>query len=193
MTTMEGSRAAVMLRRSDSAPDGGNTKRPETAVLCAVQHRLATPPVIASAKALGVFGDHALGWFAIATVGAAVSRRRRREWLVAACGVAAAHGLAVAVKRVVRRPRPHDPRVRVLVGTPSRLSFPSSHAASTTAAAVLYGALTGQPAIALVVPPMLVSRMVLGVHYPSDVLVGALLGAVVGTGFKQWAHGQGVR
>jgi membrane-associated phospholipid phosphatase len=69
--------------------------------------------------------------------------------------------------------------VQVLVGTPSKLSFPSAHATSTTAAAVLYGRLLGTPLTAAVVPPMALSRLVLGVHYPSDVAVGSALGAAV--------------
>jgi membrane-associated phospholipid phosphatase len=62
------------------------------------------------------------------------------------------------------------------VSTPGKLSFPSSHATSTTAAAVLLGRLLGLPLPAVLVPPMLLSRVVLGVHYPSDVLAGAALG-----------------
>jgi membrane-associated phospholipid phosphatase len=70
--------------------------------------------------------------------------------------------------------------VQVHVGTPSRLSFPSAHATSTTAAAVLFGALLRKPlAAAALVPSMAVSRMVLGVHYPTDVLAGSALGAAV--------------
>jgi membrane-associated phospholipid phosphatase len=84
------------------------------------------------------------------------------------------------VKRVVKRTRHDDDSVLVLVGTPSRLSFPSAHATSTTAAAVLYGGLTGRRLSPLLVPPMLVSRMVLGVHYPSDVVAGSVLGAAIG-------------
>ena len=113
-------------------------------------------------------------------VGAAVDRDRRRDWLAGAAGVVAAHAASIAVKRVVRRQRPMDESVEVLVKTPSRLSFPSSHATSTTAAAVVYSGLTGRNLVPALVPPMLVSRLVLGVHYPTDVLAGATLGAVVG-------------
>lgn len=91
----------------------------------------------------------------------------------------AAHAAAVLIKRVVRRERPHHPAIAVNVGTPSRLSFPSAHATSTTAAAVLLGRVTGLPLPAMLVPPMALSRLVLGVHYPSDVLTGVAVGAVV--------------
>ncbi|MGV7665800.1 phosphatase PAP2 family protein, partial [Mycobacterium kansasii] len=75
----------------------------------------------------------------IALVGAVLDRHRRRDWVVAGIGTFAAHAAAVVVKRVVRRQRPHHPAVTVNVGTPSQLSFPSAHATSTTAAAILLG------------------------------------------------------
>jgi membrane-associated phospholipid phosphatase len=133
-----------------------------------------------AARGLSFFGEHSAGWFAIGLAGAAVDRDRRRDWLVASAGVVGAHAASIVIKRVVRRPRPADGSVRVLVGTPSRLSFPSSHATSTTAAAVLFSGLTGHRLVPLLVPPMLVSRLVLGVHYPSDVLAGSVLGAAAG-------------
>ena len=155
----------------------------EVRALQTVQRGAGRGPVVATARGMSLFGEHAAGWLALGALGALVDRRRRRDWLTAAAGVAAAHGASIAVKRVVRRPRPTDPRVRVLVGTPSRLSFPSAHATSTTAAAVLYGRLLGRRggslAVPLLVPPMALSRLVLGVHYPTDVAAGALLGAGV--------------
>ncbi len=104
--------------------------------------------------------------------------RARRRWAGVAVGALGAHAASIAIKRVVRRPRPNDPSVQVNVSTPSKLSFPSSHATSTTAAAVLLGRLTGLPLPAVLIPPMLLSRLVLGVHYPTDVLAGSALGAV---------------
>jgi hypothetical protein len=158
----------------------------ELVALRGVQRTLGHEPVVRVARAMSLFGEHGAGWFALGLAGAALDRRRRRQWLTAAGGVVTAHAVSIAVKRVVRRPRPDDPRVRVLVGTPSQLSFPSSHAASTTAAAVLYGGLTGTPAAAGVVPPMLVSRVILGVHYPTDVVAGSVLGAAVGGLVLRW-------
>lgn len=152
----------------------------EVRALARIQRGIGRRPVVRAARGLSHFGEHAIGWVAVGVVGAAVDRDRRRDWLTGVAGVVAAHGASIAVKRVVRRPRPTDESVEVLVKTPSRLSFPSSHATSTTAAAVVYSGLTGRNLVPALVAPMLVSRLVLGVHYPSDVLAGATLGAVIG-------------
>ena len=152
----------------------------EIAALARVQRAIGSPAVVRAARGLSHFGEHSAGWFAAGLVGAALDRGRRRDWLTAAAGVVAAHAASIAVKRVVRRQRPMDSSVEVRVATPSSLSFPSSHATSTTAAAVVYSGLTGRNLVPVLVPPMLVSRLVLGVHYPTDVLAGSALGAVVG-------------
>jgi membrane-associated phospholipid phosphatase len=112
-------------------------------------------------------------------LGALLQPARRRAWLTAGAGAFLAHAAAVVIKRVVKRERPHHPAIAVNVGTPSRLSFPSAHATSTTAASLLLGRTTGLPLPALLVPPMALSRLVLGVHYPSDVLTGVAVGAIV--------------
>jgi membrane-associated phospholipid phosphatase len=169
---------------------GVSPEQKEIAVLSAVQRRIAVPQVIRAARGLSHFGEHALGWLLFGVLAALVDRRRRRDWLVSAGAVAAAHGTSIAVKRVVRRHRPTDPSVTVLAGTPSQLSFPSSHAASTTAAAILYGGLLRRRLTPALVPPMLISRLVLGVHYPTDVLVGSALGAVIGAGMRRRLTGR---
>ncbi len=170
----------------DRAPDVSDDPAGEVAALTAVQRRIDHPSVVRAARAMSFFGEHAAGWIALGAAGAALDRPRRRQWVTATAGVAAAHGTSIVVKRVVRRPRPHDPRVAVHVGTPSRLSFPSSHATSTTAAAVLFGGLLGRPGAVLpTVPAMALSRLVLGVHYPTDVLAGSALGVACALGARR--------
>ncbi|RPA12511.1 phosphatase PAP2 family protein [Gordonia sp. OPL2] len=160
--------------------------RGEVAVLLGIQRVVAGRPAVSSAaRGLSHFGEHSLGWLAVAGAGAALAHRRGddtgvRRWAEAGVGAFGAHAASVIIKRVVRRKRPHDDRIRVGVSTPSKLSFPSSHATSTTAAAILIGRAAGLPPAALpaaLVPPMLLSRLVLGVHYPTDVLAGAAIGA----------------
>ena len=154
--------------------------RGEDAVLVAVQSVLAgRPGVLPGARALSHFGEHSAGWVGVALVGAVVEPRRRRVWLTAGAGAFVAHAAAVVIKRIVKRQRPHHPSVVVNVATPSRLSFPSAHATSTTAAAILLARATGLPLPGLLIPPMALSRLVLGVHYPTDVLTGVAVGALV--------------
>jgi membrane-associated phospholipid phosphatase len=160
---------------AESAPPRG-----EVAALVAVQSALAgRPGALTVARALSHFGEHSLGWLAVSAIGAAVQPAKRRAWLVAGGGAFAAHAAAVVIKRLVRRPRPHHPAVAINVGTPSSLSFPSAHATSTTAAAVLLAKVTGVPLPVMLVPPMALSRVLLGVHYPSDVATGVAVGAAV--------------
>ncbi|KAA0919860.1 phosphatase PAP2 family protein [Dietzia sp. ANT_WB102] len=150
----------------------------EVRLLSAVQRRLlAVPGSREAAVTLSHLGEHALGWMAIAAAGMAVDPGRRGRWAMVGVGTFGAHATSVVVKRVVRRRRPDHPAVTVGVGTPSTLSFPSSHATSTTAFALLAGSVSGVPVAPALVPVMLASRLVLGVHYPSDVLAGAAVGA----------------
>lgn len=172
---------------SPAAPPQTAEPSGEVAALIGVQGvLLGAPGVVPAARGLSHFGEHSLGWLAISAVGWGLTVRRddataQRRWLEAGAGAFGAHAASVIIKRIVRRKRPQDPRIRVGVSTPSRLSFPSSHATSTTAAAILIGRAAGLPPYllpAVLVPPMLTSRLVLGVHYPSDVAAGAAIGAL---------------
>lgn len=149
----------------------------ETDLLVAIQDGLYTPETVKAARALSHFGEHDLGWLTVAGVGGVVDKHRRSKWIALGAGTFAAHAATVVLKRIVRRPRPNDARVKIGVGTPSQLSFPSSHAANTAAAAAHLADITGTKWPWLLVPVMMLSRNLLGVHYPTDTLAGAALGA----------------
>lgn len=104
---------------------------------------------------------------------------------VARMALAGALGLCIYkwLKAKTSRPRPCQVYSAISAAAPAldRFSFPSGH----TLHAVSFGlvAATGFPQLAPLVYPfallVAVSRPVLGLHYPSDVLAGALLGSLV--------------
>jgi membrane-associated phospholipid phosphatase len=126
-------------------------------------------------------GEHGGVWLAIGAVGWAVDRPHAGEWSRAVGAVAATYALNTAVKLAVRRRRPELPGLPALSATPTQLSFPSAHASTSFAAARLYARL-GLPAPVLyaLAAKLSLSRLYLGVHYPSDVLAGAVLGMAAG-------------
>ncbi|GGZ36424.1 MULTISPECIES: phosphatase PAP2 family protein [Streptomyces rochei group] len=159
-----------------------------------MDHRIVTalracgtdPRVAGAARALSWAGEHGALWLAGGLAAAAVDGPRRGAWLRGTALTAGAHLVSMGVKRVVRRPRPAH--VTPLVRTAGRHSFPSSHATSAAAAAVAFGALGVRAAWPLAAA-VCVSRLVVGVHYPSDVAAGAALGALTAGLGADWMRG----
>ena len=87
------------------------------------------------------------------------------------------------IKARTLRPRPYQAHaaIRSFAAPLDRFSFPSGHTLHATAFTLI--ALNHYPALAWLLVPftllVAVSRVVLGLHYPSDVLAGAALGAAI--------------
>ncbi|MFM9695758.1 phosphatase PAP2 family protein [Streptomyces europaeiscabiei] len=158
-------------------------------LLSVLHARSADPRVAGAARGLSWAGEHGLLWLAAGLTGAAVDRERRGVWLRGTALTAGAHLASMGVKRVVRRPRPAH--VEPLVRTAGRHSFPSSHASSAAAAvAVVAHGASGAPLVLAAAAPlaaaMCLSRLVVGVHYPSDVAAGVALGALTARLGARW-------
>jgi undecaprenyl-diphosphatase len=94
--------------------------------------------------------------------------------------VALSYGANQAIKLAVRRPRPQPPGLPQLISTPTQLSFPSAHAATSLAAARAFAGLVPAAPLRLAAATMAGSRLYLGVHYPSDIVAGMALGHAIG-------------
>ncbi|HEX2128502.1 MAG TPA: phosphatase PAP2 family protein [Solirubrobacterales bacterium] len=140
-------------------------------------------PVETVMKALGTCGELAAIWVATGAVGASIDDKRRRQWLTAGAVGPVAIGVNYAIKVAVGRQRPlldeHPPLARA----PTKLSFPSTHATSSVAAATALGRVEprARPALFTVAAAICVGRPYLGMHYPSDVLAGAAVGFALGS------------
>jgi membrane-associated phospholipid phosphatase len=149
-------------------------------------HRFASPVVDDAMRGLTRLGS---GWFLfVIVIGVAGWALHRRAHALAGVFVAvalAAEGLNVLLKLLLRRARP-DLWELVL---PNSYSFPSGHAMVSTAvygmAAFVAGRLqprlrwplyVGMPLVVLVIG---ISRVYLGVHWPTDVLAGFAAGGLI--------------
>jgi len=147
-----------------------------------------TPDLDEPMRRLSELADHSKLWLGTAAVLATVGGRTGRR--VAAAGVAAiaVNSLIVnlPLKVAARRQRPDREGAQVPiarhVAMPVSPSFPSGHAASGFAfAAAVGGTLPVAAApLRLAASAVAYSRVHTGVHYPGDVVVGALIGATVG-------------
>lgn len=89
------------------------------------------------------------------------------------------------VKNVVARPRPCwiNPEVTLLIPCPTDFSFPSGHTQSSVIASTILTIANKKWGYAVIPLAVLISlsRLYLYVHFPSDVLAGAIMGVTIGS------------
>lgn len=140
-----------------------------------------SPGIEAAAQALGRAGNNGLVWVVLGVALALLDWERHEAWLICAVLGPVAIVLNYGIKLLVRRPRPVLEGLPPLGGAPSSLSFPSAHALSSFAVATaMYRVDPATAGALLIALAISLGRPYLGMHYPSDVLAGAVLGVLLG-------------
>jgi undecaprenyl-diphosphatase len=154
--------------------------------------RLPAGPADDALRAVSRAADRGLLWFAMAGAFALRKGKLRRAGLRGAVAVAGASFFAnVITKPLFPRRRPAAallPARRRLRRRPTSSSFPSGHSASAAAfvtAAAMESPLAGAVAVPLAAA-VAYSRVHTGVHWPSDVAAGVLIGGAVAAATRHW-------
>lgn len=132
------------------------------------------------------------GWAMVLLIPLLIQRATRAASLWLLCAVVLTSGTVSLLKEIVGRERPCDALgwcAAIAVASPGGHSFPSGHAAGSFAFAAFAAVRTPRWAAPALIYAAIVawSRCALGVHYPSDVLMGSLLGAAIGASVARWS------
>jgi undecaprenyl-diphosphatase len=142
-------------------------------------------------EALSYAGSFGLVWLAIAVAISGFSWSRPWLWTRVGATILVAESVSAALKEWSRRDRPplSNPDPVPLVDLPATYSFPSGHATVSFACATVLALAVPRLSVPLYTLATLIafSRIYVGVHYPSDVLAGAVLGIAIAIALRMLA------
>ena len=154
-------------------------------ILTYVQEFLRTASLTYFFEEITDLGNNGWFWIVLGCILTAIKRTRIPGILMLAALIVSGAVDNMVLKTVVDRTRPFlaDPSIQNLV-TAHGSSFPSGHTGSSFAAAgVMWRTMPRKYGLIAIILAALIgiSRVYLGVHYPSDVLGGAFIGLLVAT------------
>lgn len=170
----------------------------DAGILLWLQENLRGGALDAPLKLLTTLGNAGILWIVLSVVMLCVPKTRRAGLLaLVAMGICYLCN-DMLIKGLVARPRPFVtvPELWPMVDPPGSWSFPSGHTCSSFAAAGIWCRTLdrGWMKVSAVILAALMgfSRLFVGVHYPSDVLVGMCVG-ILGSQIIYWAYGRWMR
>ena len=154
------------------------------AILLWIQDAVRTPALDAFMSRFTMLGDHGYLWIAVTLLLLIIPKTRKVGLMCFVALVLMVIFNNMLIKNIVDRPRPYTqiPDLRLLVKEADDASFPSGHSCSAFAVAVVclkkLPKKIGVPLVILAAAIAL-SRLYVGIHYPTDVLVGSVLGIII--------------
>ena len=171
--------------------------RADSAVLLWIQENLRNDVITPIVKFITHLGDDGILWIALLIILMCIKKTRKAAFLTAVALLMTFITTNLILKPLVARIRPYEviDTLTILISKPSDFSFPSGHTANSMAVGIslwLIGLQTRKkPESTLYFPNsagwfflilsilISISRLYLGVHYPTDVIAGALIAALM--------------
>lgn len=158
----------------------------EEAILLFIQEYIRNDFLTPIAVFMTRLGDNGVIWIVIAGLFLIFKKTRRIGVMIFIALVLSAVINNVLLKNIFMRVRPYDAieELTRMIGIQSDYSFPSGHAATSFAVAtIIYKTMDKRYGILALILAFLISlsRLYLGVHYPTDILAGFFIGNLIGT------------
>lgn len=153
-------------------------------VLLFLQEYVRNPVLTPILKVITTLGNGGAIWIAMALLLLAIPKTRKVGCMAALALIGTLLINNMLLKNLVARTRPYEviEGLTYIVKTPVDYSFPSGHAGCSFAVAcIMFRRLPGRYGVPALVLAVLISlsRLYVGVHYPSDVLFGVISGIVI--------------
>lgn len=153
-------------------------------ILLFLQEYVRNPVLTPILKVITTLGNGGAIWIALAILLLAIPKTRKVGCMAALALIGTLLINNMLLKNLVARTRPYEviEGLTYIVKTPVDYSFPSGHAGCSFAVAcIMFRRLPGRYGVPALVLAVLISlsRLYVGVHYPSDVLFGVISGIVI--------------
>jgi undecaprenyl-diphosphatase len=150
-----------------------------------LQNLMVNPIITPFFQFITKLGDNGLIWILI-SLGLLLYKQTRKVGILALISLLCVYLIDnVILKNLFERIRPYEiiSGIQLLIEKQSSFSFPSGHTGSAFAAAIVFlKLLPKRYGISAIIVAVLIgfSRLYLGVHFPIDVIFGALIGIIIG-------------
>ena len=155
----------------------------DCAVLLWIRNNALSSSLIFVMRLLSFVSENGIIWIAASAAMMFKKKYRKNAALVLAALLLSHIFANIIIKPAVSRPRPFIkyPQFTALTAPPAEFSFPSGHSTSSFAAAYFIGRADKKLGTAAYTAAVLIalSRIYLFVHFPSDIIAGAVLGTLI--------------
>lgn len=157
----------------------------DNSILDFIQNNLRSPKLDKIMSLITSLGNIGIIWMVIALIAISIRKYRKYGYIILGALLLCMIVGNITLKNLVGRARPFNANEKLnllIISAPQDFSFPSGHTMCSFAAATVICYINKKAGVLAIILSMLIgfSRLYLYVHYPSDVLVGAIIGIFLG-------------